>query len=85
MGTVPSILDTFPHWVAIDMAWNKKYLDLFSPVASAMRVPISEMNFLPMGPQDPMATRMTVIGHIMKWPFQLLDFITLIIFEGLGV
>ena len=33
---VPKMLETLPFWTAIEMAWKMKYLDLFSPVASAI-------------------------------------------------
>ena len=51
-GEVPRILATLPRWAAIEIAWNRKYVDLFSPVASAILDPISVMNFLPNVPQD---------------------------------
>ena len=62
-GEVPRILATLPRWAAIEIAWNRKYVDLFSPVASAILDPISVMNFLPNVPQDPsvsMATGITL-------------------------
>ena len=40
-GEVPRILATLPRWAAIEIAWNRKYVDLFSPVASAILDPIS--------------------------------------------
>ena len=53
MRLVPRMLDTFPLWAAMEIAWNKKYFALFSPVARAMRSPISSMNFFPLGPHEP--------------------------------
>ena len=38
-GEVPRILATLPRWAAIEIAWKRKYVDLFSLVASATHAP----------------------------------------------
>ena len=37
-GNVPRTLAAFPRWVAMLIDWNRKLVDLFSPVLSAILV-----------------------------------------------
>ena len=67
---MPAMLAALPRCVAIPIDWNRKLVERFSPVASAILPPMSFMNFIAMGAQDPnvsIATGMTIYPEDAKF------------------
>ena len=61
-GTVLAMLAALPLWVAMLRAWNRKDVERFSPVQSAILEPISCMNLRPIGAHEPRVSTATAAG-----------------------
>ena len=64
--TVPAMLAALPLWVAMLRAWNRKDVERFSPVQTAILEPISCMNLRPIGAHDPEVSTATAAGMTVK-------------------
>ena len=66
VGTrLPIMLAALPLWFATPSAWNRKLVDLLSPVWSAILLPMSLMKLRAIGAQDPMVS---VATGITRYP-----------------